>query len=84
MEGLAVVFFPVLLMFFALSMERVEARLRRLTVEEDDVDKFFEQASAGEVNTFVREGLPHALDVLHVRRRSSRRAPSPTATASQP
>jgi len=54
-------------------MERVETRLRRLTVEEEDVEQFFEQASTGEVNTFVREGLPNALDVVHVRRHSSKR-----------
>jgi len=84
MEGLGVIFFPVLLMFFALSMERVEARLRRLTVEEDDVEQFFEQASTGEVNTFVREGFPRALDVLRLRRRSSRRPPGRRATASKP
>lgn len=73
MEGLAVIFFPVLLMFFALSMERVEARLRTLTVEEEDVEQFFEQASTDEVNTFVREGFPQAEDVLQTRRRSGGR-----------
>ncbi len=82
MEGLAVIFFPVLLMFFALSMERVEGRLRRLTVEEEDVEQFFEQASTGEVNTFVREGLPSALDVVRVRRSSSERPHTrPAATS---
>lgn len=82
MEGLAVIFFPVLLMFFALSMERVEARLRRLTVEEEDVEQFFEKASPEEVNTFVREGLPRALDVLHLRRRSGKHPDSGSITRS--
>jgi len=72
MEGLAVIFFPVLLMFFALSMERVEAQLRRLTVEEEDVEDFFEQANPEEVDTFVREGFPRAIDVLRLRRCSNR------------
>lgn len=59
--GLAVVLFPVLLMAFALSMERVEARLSTLVVEEDSVEEFLDQASSAEVNTFLRRGLPHAL-----------------------
>jgi hypothetical protein len=73
MEGLAVIFFPMLLMFFALSMERVETRLRRLTAEEGDVETFFEHASTADVNTFVQEGFPQASAVLRNRRRSSGR-----------
>ncbi|MEO9220520.1 MAG: hypothetical protein ABI251_01855 [Mycobacteriaceae bacterium] len=80
MEGLAVLFFPVLLMFFALSMERVEARLRRLTVEEEDVEQFFDKASNEEVNTFVREGLPRALDVLRLRRHIGKHSDSSSIT----
>lgn len=67
------IFFPVLLMFFALSMERVEARLRRLTLEEDDVETFFDNANASDVNTFVREGFPRAFDIIRRRRRGRRR-----------
>lgn len=69
MEGLAVIIFPVLLMFFALSMERVEARLSRLTLEEDEVEKFFDQASTADVNNFVREGFPRAIKLRQRRRR---------------
>lgn len=76
MEGLAVVLFPVFLMFFALSMERVEERLRRLTVVEEDVERFFENASTAEVNTFVQEGFPKAAGALHKRRHGSRRHPA--------
>ena len=72
-ESLLVVVFPVLLMLFALSMERVESRLRRLSVEEDEVEEFLESANPDEVNTFVREGLPRALTKFRLRRRSGRR-----------
>ena len=40
MEGLLVVIAPVLLILFALSMERIEGRLRRLTVQRDEVQDF--------------------------------------------
>lgn len=73
MVGLAVVVFPVLLMVFALSMERVEQRLRRLAVEEDEVEQFLDQANPAEVNTFVREGLPSALATFQGRRDGSQR-----------
>ena len=72
-ESLLVVVFPVLLMLFALSMERVESRLRRLSVEEDEVEQFLDSANPDEVNTFVREGLPRALTMFRLRRRSGRR-----------
>ncbi len=75
MVGLTVVFFPVLLMLFALSMERVESRLRKLTLEEDEVEEFLDQATSSDVNTMAREGLPRALDVFRLRRRHNRRPP---------
>ncbi|GAB2927846.1 hypothetical protein GCM10027047_25700 [Rhodococcus aerolatus] len=73
MESLLVVVFPVLLMLFALSMERVESRLKRLSVEEDEVEEFLDSANPAEVNTFVREGLPRALTMFRLRRRTGRR-----------
>lgn len=73
--------FPVLLMAFALSMERVESRLRRLVVEEEEVEQFLDQASPAEVDTFVREGLPNALVRFHRRRDGSRRLPGLRARA---
>ncbi|WP_430335469.1 hypothetical protein [Rhodococcus sp. ACT016] len=69
MQGLAVVLFPVLLMLFALAMERVEFRLRRLTVREQEVAEFLDQASQDEVATLASEGFPHALARFHRRRK---------------
>ncbi|QBJ96981.1 hypothetical protein ERC79_14240 [Rhodococcus sp. ABRD24] len=69
MQGLAVVLFPVLLMLFALAMERVEFRLRRLTVREQEVEEFLDQASQAEVATLASEGFPHALARFNRRRK---------------
>lgn len=63
------VLFPVLLMLFALAMERVEFRLRRLTVREQEVQEFLDQASHAEVATLAHEGLPRALARFHLRRK---------------
>ena len=38
---------PIVIMFFALFMERVEARLRHVAVQEDEVEEFLEQARPG-------------------------------------
>lgn len=80
MLSLTVVLFPVLLMLFALSMERVEARLRRIGAEDDllgeeAVGQFLDQASEDEVDTMVREGLPRALDLFRRRRHHANRRP---------
>lgn len=46
MVGLAAVFFPVLLMMFALSMERVEARLRRQADRDQELTGGLEEVDA--------------------------------------
>ena len=74
MQGLAVVLFPVLLMLFALAMERVEFRLRRLTVRQQEVEEFLDQASQDEVGTLANEGFPHALARFNRRRKRGGRA----------
>ena len=75
-----VVLFPILLMAFALSMERLEARVRRTGVGEDEVVQFLDQASASDLQNLARDGLPRALDLLrlrhHHRRPAQRRPPS--------
>ena len=75
--GLAVVVFPVLLMVFALSMDRVETRLSRFgTVKEREVENFLEHANAADVGTLASEGMPRALAVFRRRRERSRRPSS--------
>ncbi|MEJ7702730.1 MAG: hypothetical protein WKF47_03235 [Geodermatophilaceae bacterium] len=74
MIGLLVVFFPLALLAFMLFMERVEAPLRVVPVE-DEVQDFLDHARPAEMNTFVRFGLRRAMQSLRRRRRSSRQQP---------
>ncbi|AMY20833.1 hypothetical protein R4172_13445 [Rhodococcus kroppenstedtii] len=69
MQALAVVLFPVLLMLFALAMERFEVRLNRVGVREQEVQEFLDAASSSEVATLAAEGFPHALARFKTRRR---------------
>lgn len=72
MAALLVVFFPVLLLFFLLFMEKVEAPLRR---SNDDVEEFLESARQDEVDTLISGGLRKAMDRWRKRRRLSRLLP---------
>ncbi|MDI9918239.1 hypothetical protein [Rhodococcus sp. IEGM 1379] len=69
MQGLAVILFPVLLMLFALAMERVERRLRRLSVRENEVAEFLDQASQDDVAALASDGFPHAFARFHLQRK---------------
>nr|WP_026343860.1 hypothetical protein [Nocardia sp. BMG111209] len=60
MQGLAVVLFPVVLMLFALFMERVENRLRKLLEPEEEVQQYLDRASNAEVNELAKLGVPPA------------------------
>lgn len=62
------VLFPVLLMLFALAMERVESRLSRLTVREQEVQEFLDKASTAEVAALAQDSFPEALARFHQRR----------------
>ncbi|WP_063920640.1 hypothetical protein [Nocardia mikamii] len=58
MQGLAVVLFPVVLMLFALFMERVENRLRKLLEPGEEVQQYLDRASNAEVNELAKLGVP--------------------------
>lgn len=60
MIGLLVVLFPFVLLAFVLFMERVEEPLTR-AASERDLEHFLEDATPGELETFVREGSDSAL-----------------------
>lgn len=77
MQGLAVILFPLLLMLFALAMERVEGRLRRLSVQEQEVEDFLDQASHDDVASLASDGFPHAFARFH-RRRKGRQSDIPS------
>lgn len=66
------ILFPVLLMLFALSMERVERRLRRLSVREHEVAEFLDQAGPDDVASLANDGFPHAFARFHLRRKNRR------------
>ena len=74
MTGLLVVLFPFVLLAFMILMERVESPLRRVAVE-SRVEEFLEEARPEEMDTFVREGFPAALNQYGRRRKLSRLLP---------
>jgi hypothetical protein len=64
-----VVAVPVLIMFFALAMERLESRLRHLTVQGDEVEEFLQAARPEEVRMLFGSGIGGALELFRRRRR---------------
>ena len=74
MAGLLVVFFPFVLLGFMVLMERVEGPLRSVAME-TRVEEFLDEARPAEMDTFVREGLPAALNQYGRRRKLSRLLP---------
>lgn len=59
---------PLLIMFFALAMERVEARVGHLAVQENEVEEFLEQARPDEVRALFGSGIGRALELFRLRR----------------
>ncbi len=84
MTTFLVLLFPLLLLVFAMLMERVEARLQNNSVSENEVEEFLDQARPEEVNTFIREGLGRALDLFRLRRRPRRSRRSRSAGRTRP
>jgi hypothetical protein len=74
MAGLLVVFFPFILLAFMIVMERVETPLRTIAVE-SRVEEFLDDARPEEMDTFVREGLPAALNERDRQRKLARLLP---------
>jgi hypothetical protein len=65
---------PLLVMFFALGMERVETRLRESAVRQDELDDFLERARPDEVKALFRSGTGRALELFRLRNRDDRRS----------
>ena len=59
---------PLLIMLFALAMERVESRLRNVAVHENEVEEFLEQARPDEVRALYGSGIGRALELFRLRR----------------
>jgi hypothetical protein len=60
---------PVLIMFFALAMERLEDRLRHLTLHQNEVEEFLRAARPDEVQALFGSGISGALELFRRRRR---------------
>jgi hypothetical protein len=78
-----VLIIPLVIMFFALFMERVEARLKNLTtIRETEVEEFLEQAQPDEVEALYGHGIGRALELFRLRRLGGRQ-PKPKARRPQ-
>jgi hypothetical protein len=60
---------PIVVMFFALFMERVEARLRHVAVQEDEVEAFLDNPRPDEVRALYGHGIGRALELFRLRRK---------------
>ena len=63
---------PLLVMFFALGMERVESRLRESTVRPDELEELLERPRPDEVRALFRQGTGRALELFRLRNRGQR------------
>ena len=63
-----VIIIPLVIMLFALFMERVEARLKNLAIRETEVEEFLEQARPDEVQALYGHGIGRALELFRLRR----------------
>lgn len=68
MAAWTVVAVPLVIMFFALFMERVENTLRNVAVRQDEVERFLEQARPNEVRALFSQGIGRALELFRLRR----------------
>lgn len=65
---------PLVVLFFALFMERVESRLAHINVRENEVEEFLEQAQPNEVGALYGDGIGRALELFRLRRLGGRAA----------
>lgn len=78
---------PLAVMLFALGMERVETRLRHVSVRGEEVEEFLEQAKPEEVRALYGHGIGRALELFRRRRfggRSSGRFGKPRRAVHDP
>jgi hypothetical protein len=68
---------PLLVMFFALGMERVESKLREATVRPEELEELLERPRPDEVRALFRQGTGRALELFRLRNRNQRSRRSP-------
>ena len=68
---------PLLVMFFALGMERVESKLRESPVRPEELQELLDRPRPDEVRALFRQGTGRALELFRLRNRAprGRRAP---------
>ncbi len=69
-----VILVPIVVMGFALFMERVENHLRHVSVRGEDVEEFLEQARPDEVRALYGHGIGRALELFRLRRLAGKAA----------
>ena len=65
---------PLLVMFFALGMERVESRLRESTVRPEELEELLERPRPDEVRALFRQGIGRALELFRLRGKAPQRS----------
>ncbi len=73
---------PLLVMLFALAMERVEARLRTATLRQEELDDLLQHAHPDEVGVLFRQGTAGALELF--RNRGNTPEPAPGSNGQPP
>jgi hypothetical protein len=63
---------PLLVMFFALGMERVESKLRESTLRPEELEELLERPRPDEVRALFRQGTGRALELFRLRNRNPR------------
>ena len=60
---------PLLVMFFALGMERVESKLRESAMRPEELEELLERPRPDEVRALFRQGSGRALELFRLRNR---------------
>lgn len=63
---------PLLVMFFALGMERVESKLRESSVRPEELEELLERPQPDELRALFRQGTGRALELFRLRNRAPR------------
>ncbi|MCU1660752.1 MAG: hypothetical protein QOI36_5165 [Pseudonocardiales bacterium] len=63
---------PLLVMFFALGMERVESKMREATLRPEELEELLERPRPDEIRALFRQGTGRALELFRLRNRPPR------------
>ena len=68
MHGLAALLFPAVLMLFAMGMDKLQARVDRVSVSNDEVDEFIDRTGSQNAGKPTRDSAPAELHELRFHR----------------